>query len=155
VVVSAVRWRTYLDRLNHAHVPEFLESLAAEATAANHGVAPSAEPGALRARLEQAPAGERKAMLLAHMQAVLARVLRFSSPDQIPPRRGFFDLGLDSLSTVEVKSGMEVALGCTLSVTLLMDCPTPEALVAHLHDKVLGFGEAEAAPEAVPQLASA
>jgi myxalamid-type polyketide synthase MxaB len=161
VVASAVRWRTYLDRLNHAHVPEFLESLAAEATAANQGVAPSAEPGLLRARLAAAPAAERKGMLLAHLQAVLARVLRFSSPDQIEPRRGFFDLGLDSLSTVEVKSGMEVALGCTLSVTLLMDCPTPEALVNHLHDTVLGFGAAEPepetapGPEAEPQLASA
>jgi myxalamid-type polyketide synthase MxaB len=154
VVASAVRWRTYLDRLNHAHVPEFLESLAAEATAANHGVAPSSEPGALRARLAAAPAAERKGMILAHLQGVLARVLRFSSPDQIEPRRGFFDLGLDSLSTVEVKSGMEVALGCTLSVTLLMDCPTPEALVTHLHDKLLGFG-AQSAPEAEPQLASA
>jgi myxalamid-type polyketide synthase MxaB len=155
VVASAVRWRTYLDRLNTAHVPEFLESLAAEATAANHGVAPTAEPGVLRARLAAAPAAERKGMILAHLQGVLARVLRFASPDQIEPRRGFFDLGLDSLSTVEVKSGMEVALGCTLSVTLLMDCPTPEALASHLHDKVLGFGAAEAAPAAEPQLANA
>jgi myxalamid-type polyketide synthase MxaB len=154
VVAAAVRWRTYLDRLNHAYVPEILESLAAEATAANNGVGPSSEPGALRARLVSAPAAERKGMILAHLQGVLARVLRFASPDQIEPRRGFFDLGLDSLSTVEVKSGMEVALGCTLSVTLLMDCPTPEALVDHLHDKVLGFGAVEATETAVPQLAS-
>ena len=151
VVAAGVRWATFLDRLNQPHVPSYLESLAGEVGGPGAQAAgdTSREPGELRATWEQAAAAERPTLLLAHLLAVLAKVLRFSSPDEIDSRRGFFDLGLDSLSALEVKGRMETALNTRLPATLLMDFATPEALVGHLH-AMLSNEAAELAQAAQP-----
>jgi acyl carrier protein len=77
------------------------------------------------------------------------RVLRLSCTDSFDPRRGFFDLGIDSLSALEIRAQLEVALGARLPMTVLMDFGNPEALGAYLYEQVLGY-EAGASAAASP-----
>ncbi len=62
----------------------------------------------------------------------LAEALGLSDGDAIEARARLFDLGLDSLSALEVRDALATALDKRLHATLLFDHPTIEALVHHL-----------------------
>jgi myxalamid-type polyketide synthase MxaB len=98
----------------------------------------SESPSAFRARLDAAPMADRRRVLTEHFRGQLAHMLGFPSPDRVQPRHRLYDLGLDSLSAVELRNHTEAAIGRPLPATLLFDFPTLEALVNHLHDEVLG-----------------
>ncbi|MGH8572125.1 MAG: beta-ketoacyl reductase [Gammaproteobacteria bacterium] len=87
---------------------------------------------ALVHRLPEAAPSERRNILIAHIQAEVAKILGFP-PGQWPDaRQGFFDLGLDSLMALELKNRLDLAVGRRLPPTLTFDCPSIEALAAHL-----------------------
>jgi acyl carrier protein len=135
-LVTQIQWATYLARLNQAP-PGLLCELASEHS-------PEASVGrtdkaSLGSRLAAAPDLERRTILMDHVRSVLTRVLRFSESEVIEPRRGLFDLGMDSLSAMEIKSSIEYALGCAIPTTALLDFPTLGSFVNHLHDEILGY----------------
>jgi NAD(P)-dependent dehydrogenase (short-subunit alcohol dehydrogenase family)/acyl carrier protein len=105
----------------------------------------SQDDAALRQALEAAAPEERPHRLLAGLQEEVARVLRLADPGQVDPEQGFFDLGMDSLMAVDLRSRLEAALQVSLPSTLVFDHPTPKALAAWLGQEVL---EWEAVPEA-------
>ncbi|MYW01789.1 type I polyketide synthase [Streptomyces sp. SID3343] len=86
------------------------------------------------------------ALVSAHVVAVLGGV-----PDHaIDPRAPFSALGLDSVATVELHTGLAEATGLRLPAGVLFDYPTPAALAEHL-DVLLSDGDdiEEATPGAV------
>jgi amino acid adenylation domain-containing protein len=62
----------------------------------------------------------------------VAMVLGHSDVSAIDTERGFFDIGLDSLTIVQLKTRLEQALGLTLPSTLGLEYPSIEALAAHI-----------------------
>jgi acyl carrier protein len=62
-------------------------------------------------------------------------------PEKIELEQRLFDLGLDSLMAIELRSYLQTSLECNLRSTLLFDYPTPETLVDYLAIKVLGLEE--------------
>ena len=93
----------------------------------------------LKLRLEQTPEALRSSVLREEVQKMLGEVLR-SSPGKLPdPNTGFFDLGMDSIMTVEFKKKIEDALGVKLPVSASFNYPTIAELVEHLlrHPTVL------------------
>ena len=63
-------------------------------------------------------------------------VLGFES-DQWDKSKGFFDLGLDSLTALELKTTLERDLGIELPSTIVFDYPTTEAILFYLEERVL------------------
>ena len=57
-------------------------------------------------------------------------------PDGIKPRQRLFDLGIDSLTAVELKNRLQSGLDILLGATLVFDYPTVEALVDHLLEEL-------------------
>jgi polyene macrolide polyketide synthase len=88
--------------------------------------------GALGRLLEQTPAGEREGVVLELVRRTLAGVLGYASPEAVSARRAFTELGLDSLSAIELRNQLAASTGRTLSATLVFDYPTPAALARHL-----------------------
>jgi myxalamid-type polyketide synthase MxaB len=76
----------------------------------------------------------RERQLRAHLHDELARVLGFDPTMQISSRQGFFDLGMDSLMAVELKSRLEVNLSIALPATIAFDYPTLDALGGYISD---------------------
>jgi acyl carrier protein len=64
----------------------------------------------------------------------IAEVLGLDDPSRVPDDRGLFDLGLDSLTSVELRNRLSADLGERLPTTVLFDHPTVRALSAHLLD---------------------
>jgi myxalamid-type polyketide synthase MxaB len=102
-------------------------------------------PSVLLAQLRAATAGERTEMLVAHLRSEVASVLGWGSTSQVGRRQKLFDLGMDSLTSVELHHRLEQRLACSLPLTVVFDYPTIEALAQYLAGQLAFAGE-ESAP---------
>jgi acyl carrier protein len=103
----------------------------------------------LRRQIEAAPEGERRQAALAAVRGEVARALGFGDAGLVEPERGFFQMGMDSLTAVELKTRLEHGLAAELPSTLAFDCPNATTLATFLADEVLGLPTATsvAAPD--------
>jgi acyl carrier protein len=74
-------------------------------------------------------------LLEVHVAAQVAKVLQLDA-SEVPTAARLFDLGLDSLTAVELKNNLATSLGCSLRSTLAFDYPTVASLSAHLYQIV-------------------
>jgi acyl transferase domain-containing protein/SAM-dependent methyltransferase/acyl carrier protein len=77
---------------------------------------------------------ERADNLTQRISGLVARVLGFPS-SALPLDRGLFELGLDSLTAVELRDRLSKALGVALPPTLLYEQPTVHDLSRHLLER--------------------
>ncbi|MFI8933977.1 SDR family NAD(P)-dependent oxidoreductase, partial [Streptomyces sp. NPDC053474] len=94
--------------------------------------APGTLDGTLRDRLAAVPAAERGRFVTDLVRTHAAAVLRHPTPDAVRPERAFNDMGIDSLTAVELRNRLAAATGVRLPATVLFDRPTPAVLAAHL-----------------------
>jgi acyl carrier protein len=97
------------------------------------------------------PAAARIDALIAHVTGAVAAVLKLDAGRSIDAREGFFDLGMDSLMAVELKTRLECLFGAPLPSTLTFNYPNIEALAGFLDVELFAGREAPAAEtEAAP-----
>ncbi|NEQ05932.1 MAG: SDR family NAD(P)-dependent oxidoreductase [Moorea sp. SIO4E2] len=101
-------------------------------------------------KLEATEPNERRSLLVAHVRRQLALVLGINNPESISLETGFFDLGMDSLSSVELRNKLQSSLDCSLPSSLAFDYPTVEKLVDYLVKDLLA--EKEEVPDESEQL---
>ncbi|MGH8574959.1 MAG: acyl carrier protein, partial [Gammaproteobacteria bacterium] len=108
-----------------------LFDLVAGEGAADTSPEPPAEAG-IRERLSGAPESERREILATHIQAVLGRVLGLEA-GRLPDRQqGFFDMGMDSLTAMELRTKLQASLTVGLPATLAFDYGTVDTLANYL-----------------------
>jgi acyl transferase domain-containing protein/acyl carrier protein len=112
-----------------------------------------AEPNAMRAALVASAPSERIALLEAHLQDQMSRVVRLPAA-QLDSRTSFKNLGLDSLMALELRNRLEASLGLTLPVTMVFGYPTVTALAAHLMTRLQLPGDAGPEPPPSPRPAA-
>ena len=143
-VVAVVDWAVVAGRLRGAAA--FLE----EVLPAVRVCEAAAPAGGLVSRLRRTPAAEREAVLVGFVREEVRAVLGLA---ELPPAAvGFFELGMDSLMAVELRSRLDGALSgvCAVSGTAVFDHPDAESLARHLAGE-LGIEEAPAlAPAPAP-----
>jgi len=88
--------------------------------------------------LREAAVEDRPTILEAHLRAVIAQLLDIDAAT-LPNEDGvgFVSLGLDSLSSIELRNTLQRTLNCSLPVTFSFDYPTIEAAVNYLSQSVL------------------
>jgi acyl transferase domain-containing protein len=99
------------------------------------------EPAWLALLRAAAPGDARRAVARDLLRAEVARTLGHADPAAIDPRRGFFELGLDSLMAVEIARTIEARTGLRVATTAAFREPTIEALASWV------LGELGFAPE--------
>lgn len=99
-------------------------------------------------RLARLPADMRKAELEDLVRDEVAAVLGLSADDPIPPEVGFFDLGMDSLTSVELRRRLERLSGLSLPSSLTFSYPNLHAMANLLARELCGATESQNSFEA-------
>ncbi|MER5642144.1 type I polyketide synthase [Kitasatospora sp. NPDC002227] len=109
------------------------------AVAAQAGAAdPAAE---FQQRIGGLTGADRERALLELVQSHTALVLGHASAGGIDPGRGFLELGLDSLSAVELRNRLGAVVGRRLPATLIFDYPSPTTLAQYLGEQLPSGGD--------------
>uniref|UniRef100_UPI003D719007 beta-ketoacyl reductase n=1 Tax=Streptomyces cucumeris TaxID=2962890 RepID=UPI003D719007 len=93
---------------------------------------PAESTSALAETLAALPVAERESVLLDLIRKHTATVLGYAAQTGIDAERGFFEMGLDSLTAVELRNRLNTASGLRLPSTALFDYASPAALARHL-----------------------
>ncbi|WP_143587651.1 SDR family NAD(P)-dependent oxidoreductase, partial [Streptomyces alboverticillatus] len=162
VTVADVDWERFFPLFTSARPSPFLGELpearaltAPPGTHAGTAHAGTRSPGAdggrglteQGQRLASATGAARERMLLELVRGEAASVLGHDSAAALPATVAFSDLGLDSLTAVEIRNRLTEATGLAQPSTLVFDYPTPAALAAYLSTELGGEGDADSAAE--------
>lgn len=82
--------------------------------------------------LLSAPPNKQRTLCMAHVRRLVATVLGVADPERLDPQQGFFDVGMDSLTSMELRNRLQTTLHCTLPATVVFDYPTVETLSDYL-----------------------
>jgi NADPH:quinone reductase-like Zn-dependent oxidoreductase/acyl carrier protein len=79
-------------------------------------------------QLQNLSSRQRRSRLIDFLQVQLADVLALDDASSIDINAGFFDMGIDSLTSIEFRNRLQSGLSCSLPVTALYDYPSVAAL---------------------------
>lgn len=139
VAVADVEWDVLKGAYEARRARPFLsETAAAPPRAAAARPRPTATSApALLTLLAGAAAEDRRDIVTAFLCEAVAGTLGAHSPAEIDVDQGLFEMGMDSLMAVELKSRIAAAVGATLPSTLTFNYPNVTALAGFLLDSVL------------------
>jgi len=144
-ILAAVpfRWSRFLERQYAGHPPAVFANFAAGALADSMQASNIASNTAVLSKgiSVAVPEEDREEYMLAQINETVRAVLG----DSVPVDQPLMAAGLDSLSAVEFRNGLEAKVGVELPGTLVFDYPTTSSMAAFLAKKVQ-----PAAPVAVP-----
>ncbi len=101
-------------------------------TRARPQAATAAGPDTLAAQLAAQPPEQQLAALTTLVATATATVLAHPDPGALDTQRPFKDLGIDSLTALELRNTLTTQTGLSLPATVIFDQPTPAALAGHL-----------------------
>ncbi|MBH8553202.1 SDR family NAD(P)-dependent oxidoreductase [Nostocaceae cyanobacterium CENA357] len=142
VGVMSVNWAKFLQQFPPGGAAPLISDLAPKTQQQTNSAQPAKQLELLR-QLEETIASDRENVLIAYIQTEVAQVLRFEASYQPNPQQGFFDMGMDSLMSIELKNRLETSLGNSLPSTLTFEYPTIESLADYLLNKVITLNIAE------------
>nr|WP_308204135.1 SDR family NAD(P)-dependent oxidoreductase [Goodfellowiella coeruleoviolacea] len=120
-----------------------------ESTVEAVGAALPDQPSALPPSVRDRSPAEQDELALELVRAQVAAVLGFPGPDGVHPGQAFRDIGLDSLTAMELRKRLNAATGLRLPATAAFDYPTPKALAQHIREELAGgHGELAVVPPA-------
>jgi acyl transferase domain-containing protein/NADPH:quinone reductase-like Zn-dependent oxidoreductase/acyl carrier protein/NADP-dependent 3-hydroxy acid dehydrogenase YdfG len=127
-LVMPVDWSRFNARFGGAVVPSLFRRVKTAAPAAPAaGAGPNVVPA-----IAGLPPDERAAAVGRYLQGKVAATLGRAGAGDIPVTRGFFSLGMDSLTSLELRNQLEQELRRSLPATLVLEYGSIEALSAYL-----------------------
>ncbi|MFD9128053.1 phosphopantetheine-binding protein, partial [Kitasatospora sp. NPDC059571] len=147
VTVADIAWDRFAPGFTSVRPSALLDELPG-ARRPSAGVGPDAPGGAatdaaeLRRRLAGMAELEREQTVLDLVRAHAAAALGHATVEELGAGRAFKELGLDSLTALELRNRLGAATGLRLPATLVFDFPTPAALAARLRADLVPAGPA-------------
>ncbi len=102
--------------------------------------------GHLRRALAEAAPSAREELAVAFVREQVARTLGLALSQPLDVEQGLFELGMDSLMSIDLKRHLEVAVDETLPSTLTFNYPCIAALASYLTSRVLAAPDEPANP---------
>ena len=131
-MVMPVDWSRFNARFGTKYVPSLFRGVRPHATAI---VSPAPGLHIVRTIADLAPE-ERQPALYRYLQATVAATLGRPDTGDIPPTRGFFSIGMDSLTSLELRNVLEQELRRSLPTTVVLEYGSIEALARYLLNQV-------------------
>ncbi|MBM7769831.1 acyl transferase domain-containing protein/D-arabinose 1-dehydrogenase-like Zn-dependent alcohol dehydrogenase/acyl carrier protein [Actinokineospora baliensis] len=126
VTIADIDWTRFVPTFTTSRPSPLLASFAPDVVVASDVPEVPALVGALADRTS----AERRRLVLDAVRRETAVVLGYTDP--VDPDRPFKDLGVDSVTAVEVRNRVGAATGVRLPATVVFDYPNPVALADHL-----------------------
>jgi acyl carrier protein len=124
VIVAPIDWERFRSRAGGlAFYQEFQRVVPGSSVESPPDIA-GFTGAALKAKLE--------ALVISELRVMLGQNERWL-PDE---EQGFFGMGMDSLTSLELRNRLEKTLGVKLNATALFDFATPRRLVQHLAEQL-------------------
>ncbi len=142
-VVADIDWSVLVPVYEARRRRPLIHDLAVGTTSAPAITRPGESVVSPLAAMRNAPRSERPDLLSRLVRQEVAAVLGYGSNDGIPVDRGFFELGLDSLMSVELKRRLETVVGVPLPSTLTFNYPTISAIAGFLEETLFAADESE------------
>lgn len=138
VAVAAVDWQVLKPAYEARRPRPLLAHMAVAASSAPPAPAPDDDdrPALLR-RIDGLSGSERRQAIAAFVRETVARALGISQVRQIDDRQGLFEMGMDSLMSVELKGRLERSVGQSLPATLTFNYPSVAELTTFFADELL------------------
>ena len=130
VCVASVDWERLRGVYEARKKRPFFEKMTS--SAAPQKLQVPSEAGSLRQALDVAPSSRRHDILIAHLKTRVQQVLHLDSPNLAQVDQGLFEMGMDSLMAVELKSFLEMDTALPLPSTLTFNYPTIGDLAGYL-----------------------
>ena len=147
VVVADIDWKLFkgsYEARGHRRLLERIKTAADDATKA-------AADNELVRQINQTPPADRERLLTGIIQREVAQVLALPSSSAADPDHGLFEMGLDSLMALELRTRLETLVSRALPATLVFDCPNILAIGRLLLRDMAGTpAAASAAPSRAP-----
>ena len=137
ITVAAIDWSVLKPAYEVKRQRPFLEHV--DARQKGEGKKTSQDALEIVQQIQQARVDERQELLMSFIHKHVARVLGVGPSQPIDPHQGFFDMGMDSLTSVELRRRLEVSLGETLPTTVAFNYPTIAALTEYVATHVLAL----------------
>ncbi len=153
VMIAAVHWAALKPIYEARRARPFLTLVG---SSSQGRTPPRQEPVAdLPAQYQAARPEDRRDLLIERLRQAVAKVVGMADPSAIDPHQGLFEMGLDSLMSVELKTQLERQVGRSLPSTLTFNYPTIHDLAGYLETQVLAIVPAEEpTPAAAPTVAA-
>ncbi len=146
ICVADVDWTPLKAAYEARRARPFLQAVASRR--ASSPAKPAAGAPGLKEQLKTLNPAERRAFIVEHVRRQVAQVINAPDPAQINPTQGLFEMGLDSLMSVELKNLLETGCGQPLPSTLTFNYPTIADLARYLDESVLAEPTAPPPPPA-------
>jgi len=150
VAVLPVVWEKFLQLFPRGQEPAMLAEIVREVRGRSGAEEAGLGAREFLAKLAEAPAPQRRGMLIDHIRTQIAAVMGMASPDEVPANRGIFELGMDSLMALELRNRLQAELGQPIPATLVFEHPTIEALSDYVLRAILRLEAPEKAEAAAP-----
>lgn len=126
VVAMPMDWPRFFRQFPENSRPAFFELIA------EHSGRRPREEESIGAQLQAAAREDRLDLLREHIRALVARVLGLHAAAAVDIQQGFFQMGMDSLTSMELRNRLQKDFSCALATTLAFKYPTVEALAEYL-----------------------
>jgi acyl transferase domain-containing protein/acyl carrier protein len=146
VTVADVEWERFRPAYEARAGRRLLEEISVGAAGSVGGDG----AGELTRRLKSVRREQRAELLSAEVAAAVGEVLGLSV-DELERRRGFFEMGMDSLVAVELARRLRESLGCEVTAMSIFNHPTVESLTEHL---LRNLFPPASSPESFPQISA-
>ena len=137
VGVLPIEWSEFKQQFSFGRQIPLLSNLIQQVESQEEPEETSAQQHEFLQQLHSAQPSEVQELLIAHIQGEVAMVLGFQ-PSQLPdPTQNFFDMGMDSLTAVELQNRLQKSIGKSLSSTLVFNYPNINTLAQYLSEELL------------------
>lgn len=102
--------------------------------------------------LDKLSSEEASEILFEKIKEITTTLLHLAPTYELAPKQRLFELGMDSLMAIELRSRLQTLLQHTLPATIVFDYPSVEGLTDYIKDEILCFEEPIDNEEQTPSL---